>query len=103
MDAVIEKISEIESSATSIMEAAAQRKKTFFKEMEERTAAFDAQLEKETEKELEELRASMEISMNERLKKQQSDSQKLLETMEKQFKEHHTQYAENLFHTITKE
>ncbi len=103
MDAVIQKISEIESAATSIMEAAAQRKKTFFKEMEERTAAFDSQLEGETEKELEELRAGMEVSMNERLKKQQNDSQKLLETMEKRYEEHHTQYAEDLFHTITKE
>ncbi len=50
MDTVIEKISEIESAATAIMEDANERKKAFAKEMEERTAVFDAQLEAETNK-----------------------------------------------------
>ena len=40
MDTVIEKISEIESAATGIMEDANERKKAFAKEMEERTAAL---------------------------------------------------------------
>ncbi|WP_077612764.1 ATPase [Clostridium sp. Marseille-P2415] len=103
MDTVIEKISEIESAATSIMDNANERKKAFAKEMEERTAAFDAQLEAETNKKIEELRASMEINMNNRLEKQRSDSKKVLETMEKRYEEHHTQYAEDLFHTMIKE
>ena len=64
MDTVIEKISEIESAATGIMEDANERKKAFAKEMEERTAAFDAQLEAETNKRIEELRARMEIEKN---------------------------------------
>ena len=54
MDTVIEKISEIESAATGIMEDANERKKAFAKEMEERTAAFDAQLEAETNKDRDE-------------------------------------------------
>lgn len=103
MDTVIEKISEIESSATSIMENANERKKAFAREMEERTAAFDAQLEAETNKKIEELRASMEINMNNRLEKQRSDSKKVLETMEKRYEEHHTQYVEDLFQTMIKE
>lgn len=103
MDTVIEKISEIESAATAIMEDASEQKKAFAKEMEERTAAFDAQLEAETSKRIEELRARMEIEMKERLEKQRSDSQKVLRAMEKRYQEHHTQYVEELFKKMTKE
>ncbi|MDK2967903.1 MULTISPECIES: DUF3970 family protein [Lacrimispora] len=103
MDAVIEKISEIESAATSIMEHANEQKKALAKEMEERTAAFDAQLENETEKEIEKLKAEMEIKMNQRLKKQQDELQKILEAMEKNFEVHHTQYAKELFNNMIKE
>lgn len=103
MDTVIEKISEIESAATSIMESANERKKAIAKEMEERTAAFDAQLEAETNKKIEELRASMEINMNHRLEKQRTGSKKVLKAMEKRYEEHHTQYVEDLFHTMIKE
>ena len=88
MDTVIEKISEIESAATGIMEDANERKKAFAKEMEERTAAFDAQLEAETNKRIEELRARMEIEMNERLEKQRNDSQNVLRAMEQRYQEH---------------
>jgi len=103
MDTVIEKISEIESAAASIMNDANERKKAFAKEMEERAVAFDAQLEAETNKKIEELQASMEISMNNRLEKQRNDSQKVLEAMEQRFEDHHTQYVEELFNTMIKE
>ena len=103
MDTVIEKISEIESAATSIMEHANEQKKTFAKEMEDRTAAFDAQLEEETEKEIKELRAGMEINMNKRLEDQQKKLKRILESMEKNFEAHHTQYAKELFNTMIKE
>ncbi|MDR0925662.1 MAG: ATPase [Hungatella sp.] len=103
MDTVIEKISEIESAAASIMNDANERKKAFAKDMEERTAAFDAQLEAETSKKIEKLQAGMEISMNKRLEKQRSDSQKVLEAMEQRYEDHHTQYVEELFNTMIKE
>ena len=103
MDTVIEKISEIESAAASIMEDANDRKKAFAKEMEEQAAAFDAQLEAETNKKIEELQDAMEINMNNRLEKQRSDAQRILEAMEQHYETHHTQYVEDLFNTMTKE
>ena len=103
MDVEIDKISEIESAATSIMEHANEQKKAFAKEMDERTAAFDAQLEQETEIEIEKLRAGMEIKMNQRLKKQRDELQEILKAMEKNFEVHHTQYAEELFNNMIKE
>lgn len=103
MDTVIDKISEIEAAATAIMDDANERKKAFAREMEERTAAFDAQMEAETNKRIGELRARMEIEMNERLEKQRSDSQKVLRAMEQRYEEHHTQYVEELFNKMIKE
>lgn len=103
MDTVIEKISEIESAATSIMNEANEQKKAFAKEMEDRTAEFDAQLEAETNKRIESLRASMEIIMNNRLEKQRIDSKRVLDAMERRYKEHHNQYVEELFYNMIKE
>ena len=103
MDTVINKISEIEAAATAIMDDANERKKAFAREMEERTARVDAQMEAETNQRIEELRARMEIEMNERLEKQRSDSQKVLRAMEKRYEEHHTQDVEELFNKMIKE
>ena len=103
MDTVIEKISEIESAATAIMEDANERKMVFAREMEERTAAFDTQLEDETNKRIEELRARMEIEMNERLERQRNDSQNVLRAMDQRYQEHHTEYVEELFKKMIKE
>lgn len=103
MDTVIEKISEIESAATSIMDDANMRKKAFAKEMEERTAAFDAEIEAETSKQIEALRASMEIDMKNRLEKQRNDSNRVLKAMEERYASHHTQYVEELFYHMLKE
>ena len=48
MDTVINRLSDIEKAAVSVMDGASERKKQMAREMEEKTAAFDAQLEKET-------------------------------------------------------
>ena len=103
MDTVINKLWEIEEAAGAIADEANVRKKAFAKEMEERTAAFDAQLEAETNKRIEELRARMEIEMNERLEKQRNDSQNVLRAMEQRYQEHHTEYVEELFKKMIKE
>lgn len=103
MDTVIEKISEIESVATSIMDSANERKKSFSQEIQEKTAAFDAQLEKETGEKIQKLQADMEIDMNQRLEKQRNDSIHLLEAMEKRYEEHNMEYVEDLFNTMIKE
>ena len=60
MNNIISKISEIEASAASIMETAAQRKKDYARETEEKKAAFDRELEAQTDAELGRLRAAME-------------------------------------------
>lgn len=100
MDTVIKKISEIETAASSVMEDANVRKKAFAQEIEEKTAAFDKELEAQTSQKLEELRARMEIEMNAKLSKQKADAEAMLVRMEKNYEDHHAEYARTLFRSL---
>lgn len=103
MDTVIKKISEIEEAASSIMEAANVRKKAFAQELAKRTEDFDHQLDLMTEQQLTDLRARMETEMQAKLSKQQSDAGQLLQKMEANYNEHHTEYAKELFQSLIEE
>lgn len=103
MDTVIKKISEIEEAASSIMEAANIRKKAFAQELAKRTEDFDHQLDLMTEQQLTDLRARMETEMQAKLSKQQSDADQLLQKMEANYNEHHTEYAKELFQSLIEE
>ena len=46
MDKLFDQLSDIENSASGIMEEANRRKAAFAREMEEKTKAFDQELEK---------------------------------------------------------
>ena len=48
MDTVINRLSDIEKAAVSVMDGASERKKQMAREMEEKTAAFDRELEQKT-------------------------------------------------------
>ena len=60
MDTVINRLSDIEKAAVSVMDGASERKKQMAREMEEKTAAFDAQLEKENQDRISQIRSKME-------------------------------------------
>ena len=99
MDTVIKQISEIESAAAAVMDAA----KAFAEEMAEKTAAFDRELDSETEAKLQKIRAEMEVEMDSKLSKQKSDAKKVLAWMEKNYENHHTEYVIQLFQSMIKE
>ena len=101
MDTVIKQISEIESAAAAVMDAANGRKKAFAEEMAEKTAAFDRELDSEAK--LQKIRAEMEVEMDSKLSKQKSDAKKVLAWMEKNYENHHTEYVIQLFQSMIKE
>lgn len=103
VDNVINKLSEIEQNAVSIMEAANARKKEFASEMEKKASDFDAALEAETAKKVTDLRAQMETTMQSKLEKQRSDAEQLLKRMEESYHENHRSYAKELFQSMIKE
>ena len=64
MESVINKLAEIETAATKIMQAAENQKKLQDEQQEERIAKFDADLEAETAKRIEEITSSGTLPPN---------------------------------------
>lgn len=102
MDTVINRLSEIEEAAGAIADEANGRKKVFAKEMEDKTASFDAALLQETAGRIADIRKKMEADMKEMLAKQKSDYDRMLEELEENYRQHHTDYAEALFRKMVK-
>lgn len=100
MDTVIKKLSEIENAAGSILDTAAARKKDMAREMEEKTAAFDAALERETAERIAAIQKEKEADMNAMLSKQTADSEAFLKRLEENYENRHEAYVEALFHRM---
>jgi len=100
MDTVINKISEVESAASAIMDEANNQKKVFAESMNDKTMAFDRELEIETNKKLKALQAQMKTEMEARLAEQKDFVEHLLMKLEHNYEEHHNQYVERLFQQL---
>lgn len=103
MNTLIQQISEVESAASAVMEDANMRKKAFAREMAEKTAAFDRELDARVERQLDELRSRMEARMKERLASQQEEAKAACRKMEQNYEDHHSDYVKTLFHCLIKE
>ena len=103
MNHIISKISEIEASAASIMDAANERKKEYAREMDEKTAQFDQELDKKTQTQLNQLRNDMEAEARQRLDAQRLDAKRTMRRMEETYQAKHKEYVQTLFDSMTKE
>ncbi|MEY8339414.1 ATPase [Lachnospiraceae bacterium 62-35] len=103
MDNIISKISEIEASASSIMDSAGKQKQILAKEMEARIAAFDADLEQRTSAELDRLRSGIEREMKTQLFEQKSRAEKIIAQLQELYDNNHSQYVKDLFDAMVKE
>ena len=61
MEQIIGKLSEIETTAETIMRDALQKKKALSAEMERQSKEFDTQLEKQTEEQIKEIRRILRV------------------------------------------
>lgn len=86
MDKVLDKLADIENTASGIMEEANKRKSQFAQEMDEKTRAFDQELEKETQNRIRQVQETMERDMNQKLKEQKERSDRLLLEMETNYR-----------------
>ncbi len=103
MDNLINKISEIEAAASSVLANMDERKAAFAEAIKEKTAAFDADLEQETAQAIRQLRERMEADMKERLAKQQADGADALSILDEIYESSHAALAADLFQQMTKE
>lgn len=103
MDKLIQKISEIEASAASIMEGVNDQKAALAKELDKKTAAFDAELEADAARKLDDLRSQLEADLKNRLDKQEKEAQDALDRLNRSYESHHQEYAARLFQEMIKE
>ena len=75
MEQIIGKLSEIETTAETIMKDALQKKKALSAEMERQSKEFDTQLEKQTEEQIKEIRRNLEGEKDKRLSSLREDTQ----------------------------
>ena len=103
MDTVINRLSDIEKAAVSVMDGASERKKQMAREMEEKMAAFDAQLEKENQDRISQIRSKMEEELQQELRQQSEDAKATMKRLEATYENRHEEYAQALFKNMIKE
>ena len=82
MEQIIGKLSEIETTAETIMRDALQKKKALSAEMERQSKEFDTQLEKQTEEQIKEIRRNLEGEKDKRLSSLREDTQVALSQLD---------------------
>ena len=100
MEAVIEKLAEIERTAEAIVEEAQAQKSEIEKEIQAKRDAFDQQLEEDTRKKLSEIRAEGEQKINALLEVEREKNSYMLENLKKEFEGSHTTYAQAILKKV---
>ena len=89
MEQIIGKLSEIETTAETIMRDALQKKKALSAEMERQSKEFDTQLEKQTEEQIKEIRRNLEGEKDKRLSSLREDTQVALSQLDAYYAKNH--------------
>ena len=103
MEQIIGKLSEIETTAESIMKDAAQKKKALSAEMERQSKEFDTQLEKQTEEKIQEIRRNLEGEKDKRLSTLREDTQTSLDQLDTYYAKNHERLSREIFEKIIQE
>ncbi|HIZ23015.1 MAG TPA: hypothetical protein IAA21_09510 [Candidatus Blautia faecigallinarum] len=100
MEEILQKLSEIELTAASIMTDAEKTKTSLSEELEKRCRDFDTALEKETAEKISHIRSNLEKDKDAQLTKLRQDTESYLEHLDSYFKANHQRLSEELFHKL---
>ena len=101
MDSVIDKLTEIEQTASAIVAHAEEEKAEIDREYDERRKKFDQKLEEETMVRIERIREGLESDKKHLLTGQEESSMELIASLQEEYTKNHTVYAENILKRIT--
>lgn len=101
MDSVIDKLTEIEQTASAIVAHAEEEKAEIDREYDERRKKFDQKLEEETMVRIERIREGLESDKKHLLTGQDESSRELIASLQEEYTKNHTVYAENILKRIT--
>ena len=96
MDSVIDKLTEIEQTASAIVAHAEEEKAEIDREYDERRKKFDQKLEEETMVRIERIREGLESDKKHLLTGQEESSRELIASLQEEYTKNHTVYAENI-------
>ena len=101
MDYIVNKLTEIEKTASAIVEHAEAQKEVLDKEYDEKRRAFDTQLEAKTQTQIDKIRSELEKNTNRLLESQSGASSSAIELLQKEYEEKHTLYAQEILKKVT--
>lgn len=101
MDSIIKRLSEIETSAASIVEHAESQKEVLDREMAEKKQEFDAFLKADTDNKLKDIRTHLESRMEEELTKLKQASDDTIRAYNEEYEAMYEEYAKAILARIT--
>ncbi len=101
MDAIVERLADIEATAEAIVQSAEDQKKEIERQIQAQRDTFDRKLSEETEQRLSVIRAQEEEKMARMLEEQAKQNRDTLDELAREFDEHHTEYAKEILRRIT--
>ena len=101
MDAILDKLTEIENAASAIVRHAEEQKDVLGQEFDEKRKKFDEDLENKTKARLEKIREQLEKEQSRVLNSSSGASEDTICGLRKEYEEKHTEYAHEILRRIT--
>ena len=101
MDAILDKLTEIENAASAIVRHAEEQKDVLGQEFDEKRKKFDEDLENKTKARLEKIREQLEKEQSRVLNSSSGASEYTICSLRKEYEEKHTEYAHEILRRIT--
>lgn len=101
MDAILDKLTEIENAASAIVRHAEEQKDVLGQEFDEKRKKFDEDLENKTKARLEKIREQLEKEQSRVLDSSSGASQDTIRSLREEYDEKHTEYAHEILRRIT--
>ena len=101
MDAILDKLTEIENAASAIVRHAEEQKDVLGQEFDEKRKKFDEDLENTTKARLEKIREQLEKEQSRVLNSSSGASEDTSCSLRKEYEEKHTEYAHEILRRIT--
>lgn len=101
MNSIVKRLSEIDTAASMIAENTEVQKQQLDQDYETKYQEFNKELEAQTSAEIQAIRSRLEEQTTGLLEQQQATSQTYIATLQKEYEEKHTEYAQAIFKRIT--
>ena len=101
MDSILNKLTEIESAAVSIVQHAEAEKSILDEKYDEKRRQFDLELESETKKQIQAIQDDLQKKTSQILSSQSDESLAQINALQTEYEEIHTLYAQKSLRKIT--